>query len=57
MASMVPLLMDQPFIGLIHQIHGDPPLDLSLEEDRPLDLAPRLLTTSCGLQTEDPTTG
>lgn len=55
-AHMVPLWMDQPFIGLIHQIPGDPPLDLLPEENQSLDLAPGLLKASCGLQTDNSTT-
>lgn len=52
-------------LGLIHQYHGDPPLDLLSEEnppldlfseeDPPLDLMTSWLKASCGTLEEVPT--
>ncbi|RWR97611.1 hypothetical protein CKAN_02705500 [Cinnamomum micranthum f. kanehirae] len=66
-ADRANLWMDQPFLGLIHQYHGDPLLDLLSEEDplfdlfseedSPLDLVTSWLKASCGTLEEDPTLG
>ena len=51
------LWMDHPFMGLIHHNPEDPLLDLSLDEDLPLDLSPDMMKTYCGMHEEGPTMG
>ena len=54
---MIPLWMDHPFLGLIHQDQDNPPLDRSLEEDLPSDAMDDWRKTSHGNHKEGPTLG
>ena len=49
--------MDQPLIGLIHQDHGDPPLNLSSDEDPLSYLTYGSQKASCGRHEEGPALG